>query len=154
MRAPAILVVVALALVAARVAMAGGGDGPPNAADLEAELVCPTCRTTLDQSDAPIARQMKAFVRERIAAGDTAAEIKAQLVEQFGPGVIATPPKRGFHVLVWALPIVAALIGALVAAWLIRRWSRGREREEDLPEGLDPADERRLDEELARFEGP
>lgn len=154
MRAPALLLFVALALVGAGAAPAGSGDGPPNAADLEAELVCPTCRTTLDQSDAPIARQMKAFVRERIAAGDTAAEIKAQLVEQFGPGVIATPPKRGFHALAWALPIVVALAGALVAAWLIRRWSRDRERGDELPDGLDPVDERRLDEELARFEGP
>ena len=49
----------------------------PTPAELESELVCPVCETTLDTSDAPVARRMKAFIRERIAAGDTKSEIKA-----------------------------------------------------------------------------
>ncbi len=44
------------------------------------ELVCPVCETTLDQSNAPIAERMKAFIRTRIAAGDCEQEIKAALV--------------------------------------------------------------------------
>jgi cytochrome c biogenesis protein CcmG/thiol:disulfide interchange protein DsbE len=124
---------------------------PPRAADLEAELVCPVCETTLDQSDAPVAKRMKAYIRERIAAGDTEDEIKDALVAEFGEGVLATPPKSGFGLLAWLLPLGALVAGALVIAVLVRAWSRRRP-----PTGgerpLDPELERRVDEELARFE--
>jgi len=70
-------------LLAAGVLLIGGSAlaAPPNAADLEAELVCPVCETTLDQSNAPVAQRMKAFIRVRIAAGDTEREIKDALVD-------------------------------------------------------------------------
>ena len=44
--------------------------------------MCPTCKTTLDQSDAPVAQQIKAFIRRRIAAGDSKQQIKDELVER------------------------------------------------------------------------
>jgi len=126
--------------------------GPPNAADLEAELVCPVCETTLDQSDAPVAQRMKAFIRERIAAGDTEQEIKDALVAEFGSGVLATPPKSGFGLLAWLLPLGALVAGLITVVLLVRRWS-GRGGAPDPPSPLDPDLERRVDEELARFEG-
>jgi cytochrome c-type biogenesis protein CcmH len=137
----------ALALVAA--AGSAAGADPPSAADLEAELVCPICETTLDQSDAPIARRMKMVIRQRIAAGATEQEIKDELVAQFGPAVIARPPAGGFGLLAWILPIAALLAGAVTAGLLVRSWSRGRTQRPDAP--LDPELERRVDEELARY---
>ena len=69
----------ALALIAlALAAPAGASEQRPTAAELESELVCPVCETTLDTSNAPVALRMKAFIRERIAAGDTKSEIKAR----------------------------------------------------------------------------
>lgn len=124
---------------------------PPRAADLEAELVCPVCETTLDQSNAPIAEQMKLFIRKRIAAGDSEHEIKDALVAQFGPGVLATPPKRGFGLLAWLLPLVALVVGAIVIALLIRSWARRREEPEPEPP-IEPELDRRVDEALARFD--
>lgn len=126
--------------------------GAPNAADLEAELVCPVCETTLDQSTAPVAERMKTFVRIRIAAGDTEQEIKDALVAEFGPGVLATPPKGGFGLLAWLLPLVALMAGAVVVGVLLRTWSRRRAPREDA-RTLDPELERLVDEELARFDG-
>ena len=126
--------------------------GPPNAADLEAELVCPVCETTLDQSDAPVAQRMKSYVRERIAAGDTEQEIKDALVAEFGSGVLATPPKSGFGLVAWLLPLVALAAGVITVVLLVRRWSR-RRGPTGLERPLDPDLERRVDEELARFEG-
>ena len=124
----------------------------PTAADLEAELVCPVCETTLDQSNAPVAERMKLFIRERIAAGDTERQIKDALVAEFGLGVLATPPKSGFGLLAWLLPIGAVVAGAIAVGLLVRSWSRRRP-----PPGperpLDPELERRVDEELARFDG-
>jgi cytochrome c-type biogenesis protein CcmH len=125
---------------------------PPNAADLEAELVCPVCETTLDQSNAPVAERMKLFIRERIAAGDSEQEIKDALVREFGPGVLATPEKSGFGLLAWLLPLALLGVGAVVVGLLVRTWSRRRDVAGAQAE-LDPELERRVDEELARFEG-
>ena len=124
----------------------------PNPADLEAELVCPTCKTTLDQSDAPVARRMKAYIRARIAAGASSAQIKRELVDQFGPGVLATPRKEGFDLLAWVLPLGGVAIGLFAVGLLAWAWSRRRDSEPDEGEVLDPALESRVDEELARFE--
>jgi cytochrome c-type biogenesis protein CcmH len=125
---------------------------PPNAADLEAELVCPVCETTLDQSDAPAAQRMKLFIRERIAAGDSEEEIKDALVAEFGAGVLATPSKSGFGLLAWLVPLGAIVVGAIAVGALVWIWSRRRSGPEPEPQPLDPELERRVDEELARFE--
>jgi cytochrome c-type biogenesis protein CcmH len=122
----------------------------PNAADLEAKLVCPVCETTLDQSNAPVAEQMKLFIRERIAAGDTEQEITDALVAEFGPRVVASPPDGGFGLLAWLLPL-GAIVGGAVAVWLlVRTWSRARAG--PAAARLPPELERRVDEELARFD--
>lgn len=124
----------------------------PNAADLEAELVCPVCKTTLDQSNAPVAERMKAYIRARIAAGDSGQEIKDALVAEFGPAVLARPPKGGFGLLAWLLPLTALLVGAVVVGVLLRSWTRRRASSSGEEESTDPALERRVDEELARFD--
>ena len=142
----------ALGALAALVVPPAGAQDPPNAADLEAELVCPVCETTLDQSDAPVAQRMKAFIRERIAAGDSERQIKDALVAEFGPGVLATPGRSGFGLLAWLVPLGALVAGALAVGLLIRAWTRRRPPPADEGESLDPELERRLDEELARFE--
>lgn len=148
MRRLALLVALA-ALVAAGGVVAAT---PPNAADLEAELVCPVCETTLDQSNAPVALRMKAFIRTRIAAGDSEEEIKNALVAEFGEGVLAEPPGGGFGLLAWLLPLVALAVGAIAVALLVRRWSGRRARDGDEGAPLDPQLERLVDEELARFD--
>jgi cytochrome c-type biogenesis protein CcmH len=125
---------------------------PPKAADLESELVCPVCETTLDQSNAPIAQRMKAFIRARIAAGDSEREIKDALVAQFGTEVLAEPPRGGFGLLAWLLPIGALVGGAVVVALLVRRWSGRRPPPGPPDERLDPQLERLVDDELARFD--
>ena len=147
---------VALALLALVLAApALGSELRPTPAELESELVCQTCETTLDTSDAPAARRMKAFIRARIAAGDTKSEIKAQLVDQFGTGVLAVPPRKGFDLVAWLLPLAGLAVGAVVVGALAWRWSHRRSEAppagED-GEALDPALERRLDDALESFE--
>ena len=115
--------------------------------------MCPVCETTLDQSNAPVAERMKAYIRVRIAAGDSSQEIKDALVAEFGPGVLAKPPEGEFGLLAWLLPLGALLVGAVVVGVLVRTWSRGRGASASDEEPLDPALERRVDEELARFDG-
>jgi cytochrome c-type biogenesis protein CcmH len=120
-------------------------------ADLEGEIMCPVCNTTLDQSDSPIARRMKADIASRIAAGQSKQQIKDELVAQFGTKVLAAPPAKGFNLLAWLLPFAALFGGALVLGLLAWRWSRNRDPSAPTPR-LSPALERRVDEELARFD--
>jgi cytochrome c-type biogenesis protein CcmH len=121
------LLVVAFALALVPSALAS--ETHPTQSELEGELVCPTCHTTLDQSSAPIALRMKQFVRSRIAAGDTKSEIKDQLVAQFGKGVLAAPERKGFDLLAWLLPIAGLLAGGAVLTVLAWRWTRRAEDE-------------------------
>ena len=145
----------AIAAVLGALVVAGPGAAsaaPPNAADLEAELVCPVCETTLDQSNAPVAEQMKTYIRVQIAAGDTEQEIKDALVAEFGPQVLAEPPGGGFGLLAWLLPLGALVGGAIAVGLLIRAWTR-RAAPPAADERLDPELDRLVDEELARFDG-
>jgi cytochrome c-type biogenesis protein CcmH len=147
----ALLLAVAALVLAASPAVAS--DRHPTQGELEGEIICPTCHTTLDQSDAPIALRMKAFISRRIAAGDTRTEIEDKLIATFGESVVARPATHGFDLLAWLLPIAALLGGAAVigvAAW---RWSRVRAPVPVDAPPLDPEVERRVDEEIDRFEG-
>jgi cytochrome c-type biogenesis protein CcmH len=123
----------------------------PAQSELEGEVMCPVCGTTLDQSNSPAAEQIKRVIATRIAAGDSKSEIKNRLVAEYGEAILAAPRRKGFGLLAWWVPLVgivaaAAIVG--VGAW---RWSRARESEPEGPR-LDPALERRLDDELARWD--
>ena len=124
-----LLAVFLLALAFAPVAAAS--ESHPTLGELEGEVICPTCHTTLDQSSSPIAARMKLFIAARIRAGDTKSEIERKLSAQFGPEVIAK-------------------VAVAVAVW------KGRSALTRAPappaEPLGPELERRVDEELARFE--
>jgi cytochrome c-type biogenesis protein CcmH/NrfF len=122
---------------------------------MEAELVCPTCHTPLDESDSPAAQEIKAYVSKRIAEGWTKSQIEDALVQVFGPAVLGVPRTHGFDLLAWVLPLGGAAIGAVVLG--VGAWASSRNRPGLATAGagppLDPALERRIDEELARFDG-
>ena len=66
---------------------------------LEGQVMCPTCHTTLDQSDSAAARQIEAYIARRIAQCATARQIEAELVANYGPAILAAPPHKGFDLL-------------------------------------------------------
>ena len=149
--------VVTMVAVCALAGAAAASEDNPTLAELEREVVCPTCNTTLELSSSPIAERMRLFISERIAAGDTKSEIKSKLVAQFGEAVLAAPPKEGFNLLAWVLPLAGVGLAAVALGLLARRWARSREPTTADPSSngrapLDPDLERRLDEELARFD--
>jgi cytochrome c-type biogenesis protein CcmH/NrfF len=118
--------------------------------DVEDEVMCVECRTALNISTAPVADQERAFIRARIAEGMTKEEIKAALVEEYGPDVLAVPPSEGFDIAAWLVPAALVALAALGIALVARRWRRT----ESAPAGpeLDPDDARRLDAELSAFD--
>jgi cytochrome c-type biogenesis protein CcmH len=147
-----------IAVALASLALAGPAAAAcPTVADLEGKFICPTCKTTLDQSDAPAARRIKAYLAERVAACASEEQIADELVAQFGPAVLAAPPREGFHWLAWLLPLAGLLGAGAIVSVLVWRWSRlrtaGAAAELNGRRPLDPELERRLDRELARFDG-
>jgi cytochrome c-type biogenesis protein CcmH len=148
----------AVALAAlALAAPAAASEQHPTLAELEGQLMCPICQgETLAQSDSPPAQRIKAEIQQQIAAGATRSEIKRRLVDEWGTRILAAPPRQGFDLLAWLLPIVGALVGAAVLGVLAWRWSREREpaaRWTMTARSLGPEDERRVDDELRRFDG-
>ena len=118
--------------------------------DVEDEVMCVECRTALNVSTAPVADQERAFIRARIAEGMTKEEIKAALVEEYGPDVLAEPPSEGFDIAAWLVPAALVALAALGIAFVARRWRRTDNVHAE-PE-LDPDDARRLDAELSAFD--
>jgi cytochrome c-type biogenesis protein CcmH/NrfF len=115
---------------------------------MEGQIMCPTCHTTLDQSDSAAARRIEHFIQLRIDQCATAGQIKDELVANFTAAILAAPPRKGFDLLAWWLPIGGIILGAIAVAFGVWRWSRARAPDDEPP--LDAETERQLDQLLAR----
>ena len=121
---------------------------------LETRLVCITCHTTLDESDSTFAIEMKQEIARQLKACRTNSQIIDSMVSQFGPAVLSTPQTHGFDLVAWVLPLGGILLGAAALAFGARRWQAVRTPAsgDSSQSPLGPEDERRVDEELKRFD--
>jgi cytochrome c-type biogenesis protein CcmH len=113
------------------------------ARDLSRELRCMVCQNqSIDDSEAPLARDLRLLVRERIAAGDSDAQVIDFLVARYGEFVLLKPRLEPHTLLLWLLPPLA-LAGGGFALWIHSRRSRsGAEAPTDT---LTPDEEARLE---------
>lgn len=89
------------------------------------ELRCPVCQgLSIQDSPSELALQMRAVVRDQLAAGRTPDEVKRYFVEKYGEWILLEPQARGFNVVVYVLPVAAVLLGAAAVIVAVRRWSR------------------------------
>jgi len=121
---------------------------------IASQMFCPVCENVpLDVCPTQACHQWRETIRQMLAEGKTEAEIKAQFVQRYGDRVLAAPPPTGFNWLVYIVPPVVILAGALALIRVLRRWRKvpapagGGGDRQDLPE-----DDyiRRLEEELER----
>jgi cytochrome c-type biogenesis protein CcmH len=138
----------ALALVL--LVLAAGG--PASLPDIEDEVMCVECKTALNVSTSAVAEQERAFIRRQIAMGKDKQEVKDALVEQFGPGVLATPEEKGFDLAAYLVPVVLGLLALAALAVAARRFRRRPEEAAPATEPLADDDARRLDAELAAYD--
>jgi len=147
----------AVALLLAPAALAS--ERHPTLNELENEVMCPVCNTTLAQSNSDAAKAIEREIQDKIAAGWTKTQIKDFIIQQYGESILAAPPKHGFNLLAWLLPLVGIGLAAAVLGLAAWGWTRGRA--DPMPDGVqssngqgptDPYFERRVDEELSRFE--
>ena len=91
------------------------------ARDLSRELRCMVCQNqSIDDSDAPLARDLRLLVRERIATGDSDSQVIDFLVARYGEFVLLKPRLTPHTLLLWLLPPLA-LIGGGAALWFYSR---------------------------------
>jgi cytochrome c-type biogenesis protein CcmH len=89
------------------------------------QVMCPVCvGQTVAESDAAVAREMRAVIRQKLLAGEAPDRILRDFVEQFGEGILAEPPRRGISLVLYAGPAAALVAGLAIASASIRRWSR------------------------------
>ena len=92
--------------------------------ELNKVIMCPVCPgESIDQSQNPLASQMRNIVADKLEQGWTEDQIKDFFVERYGPNVQLEPPREGFNLLVWVLPPVGGL-GAIIAAYMVLRMMR------------------------------
>ena len=146
------LLTLLLVVFAVTPSSAGGTLQRASLPDIEDEVMCVECGTALNVSTSPVADQERAFIRRQIAMGKDKEEVKAALVEEFGPAVLAQPDDEGFDLAAYLVPSglgVLALVGLAVAA---RRWRRRPPEPEPAGALLGDDDTRRLDAELAAYD--
>lgn len=126
MRAAAVLLA---ALLAATPALAVQPDEVLPDAALEAraraisqDLRCPVCQgENIDESNAPISRDLRLYVRERLVAGDDDDAVIDAVTDRFGEFVLFDPPATGSTVILWLAGPAMALLGLLIAWAFIRQ---------------------------------
>ena len=141
-----------LVLVALLLVFATGAAPRASLPDIEDEVMCFECNTALNVSTSTVADQERSFIRRQIALGKDKQQVKAALVDEFGPGVLAQPEEKGFSLAAYLVPIglgLLALSGLAVAA---RRWRRRPPEAAPATEPLADDDARRLDAELAAYD--
>jgi cytochrome c-type biogenesis protein CcmH len=116
------------------------------ARDLSRELRCMVCQNqSIDDSEAPLARDLRLLVRERIAAGDSDNQVIDFLVARYGEFVLLKPRVNQHTLVLWLLPPLA-LAGGGLALWL-----HNRRRRKSADAG-DPASLHLTEEEEARID--
>ena len=109
--------------------------------EVAAVLRCPVCQgLSIQDSPSELSLQMKDVVRQQLKEGKSPDEVKAYFVSKYGEWILLQPKASGANLLVYILPIVLVLGGAVFIWLMVRRWSR--------PAGGEPAEVRESEEEL------
>jgi cytochrome c-type biogenesis protein CcmH len=148
------LVIAVLTLVALPPAIAVEPDEVLSDAALEArartlskELRCMVCQNqSIDDSEAPLARDLRILVRERLQAGESDQQVIDFLVARYGEFVLLRPRFSWHTALLWLGPAAMLLIGVCGVLVLARRYRANLDRATAAREKLSPAEAARLSE--------
>ena len=125
---------IAQAQIAEQQPTSAGAETAPAASDAGLErrtsevasgLRCPVCQgVSVEDSPTELARQMRALVRDQLAAGRSPDEVRAYFVGKYGEWILLEPKASGFNLIVYVLPWLALLAGLGVIVFVVRRWTR------------------------------
>ena len=127
------------------------------ASDIASKLICQCgCGRILDSHVCATQESMVALIEQKLAQGQSEAEIIQFFVDQYGEQVLAEPTKRGFNLTVWVLPFAVLLLGGGIVYSAIRVWTkRGKMDQTKAIAEAEEGDEEyrhRLEKELEEFD--
>ena len=94
------------------------------ARELSREIRCMVCQNqSIDDSDAPLARDLRLLVRERLQKGDSDAQVMAFLVARYGEFVLLKPSFSAHNALLWLVPPLVLVVGGAGLWFALRRRS-------------------------------
>ena len=133
--------------IASVMAACGRSDAIPSleirAQQINQSVMCPVCPgESIDQSQHPLAVQMRGIVAEKLREGWTADQIRADFVDGYGPSVLLEPPRSGLNLMVWIVPPAAVVLAAGLLFLVLRSMAR-RSSDADEPSGPMLTDEER-----------
>lgn len=156
MRRLAAIAALLLTLLAAAPALAQTTAPKTSLYEMESQVMCVTCRTPLAVANGPQADSERALIQRLIEEGKSPDEIKDALVLEYGERVLALPDDEGFNLAIYVVPIVVVVIGLVLLAVLLPRWRRRARAFAGAPGALtadlDPADARRLEDDLKHYD--
>ena len=95
--------------------------------DVAGALMSPACpgRTLLNCTSSQ-AEQWRELIRQKLANGESKEQILQYFVDISGEAILAAPPKKGFALTAWLLPLFVVINGAVLILALTRRWAQRR----------------------------
>jgi cytochrome c-type biogenesis protein CcmH len=100
---------------------------------LQKDLRCMVCQgESIDESNAPLAADLRALIRAHIKAGESDEQIKQFLLARYGDMILMQPPFDPNTYALWLTPFAALIVAAGVAAWVVIRAGK---RPQNGPEG-------------------
>src|SRR6266852_2251765 len=95
--------------------------------DVASQLKCPVCQgESVADSPSTISQQMRAVIRQQLQSGKSEQEVIQYFVSRYGSTILWSPPKQGFTMLAWIIPIAILLSGALLLVLVLRGWLTGK----------------------------
>ena len=95
--------------------------------DVAGDLMSPACPgRTLMNCTSSQAEQWRELIRQKLAKGESKEQILQYFVDMSGEAILAAPPKKGFALTAWLLPLFVMVNGAVLIIALTRRWAQRR----------------------------
>jgi len=151
------LVLAALLALLALSPLASAATPQTSLSEVEGEVMCPVCGTLLELAESPQALRQKEFIKRLVDEGESKEQIKAALVAEYGEEVLALPEDKGFTLSAYVVPIIAFIVAAIALGFGVWKWRRAGGSAGPGPptaaaEGPSSEDNRRLDEDLGRYD--
>ncbi len=88
------------------------------------QLRCPVCQgLSIQDSPSELSQQMRTVVKEQLAAGKSEQQVKDYFISKYGEWILLEPQAHGFNVLVYALPALLVLGGAVFLVFIVKKWT-------------------------------